>query len=98
METGNARNGRPQPAIHYRDRADRWQSDRPAISALAIYRSGDLEIFAERLVARPAKWCASSDEIAENAVNEKRHPERSRGIPLCNLQGNVVGISRLHSD
>src|SRR5207244_8103694 len=48
METGNARNGRPQPAIHYRDRADRWQSDRPAISALAIYRSGDLEIFGER--------------------------------------------------
>src|SRR6478609_2337917 len=47
METGNARDGRPQPAIHYRDRADRWQSDRPTISALAIYRSGDLEIFGE---------------------------------------------------
>src|SRR5438552_7473557 len=48
METGNARNGRPQPAIHYRDHVNRWQSDRPTISALAIYRSSDLEIFGER--------------------------------------------------
>src|SRR5207249_3306550 len=27
---------------------DRWPSDRPAISALALCRSGDLEIFGER--------------------------------------------------
>src|SRR5207302_10079769 len=156
METGNARDGRPQPAIHYRDRVDRWQGDRPTISALAIYQSGDLEIFGEResdaqcranlalsrggcehragdverrphfdqacrlpawqretpslrcragaeifasrragagtgsfrknfgpgLVARPAKWCASSDEIDENAVNENRLPDAQSRDPV----------------
>ena len=36
METGNARNGRPQPALHHRDRVDRWRGDRQTISARAF--------------------------------------------------------------
>ena len=38
METGDARDGRPQSALHHGDRVDRWRSDRQAISAASVSR------------------------------------------------------------
>ncbi len=48
METGDARDGRSQSALHHRDRVDRRRSDGEAISAGAFHGSEDLEIPRER--------------------------------------------------
>src|SRR5439155_9087116 len=48
METGDARDGRSQSAVHYGGCVDRWGSDGETISARAVQGSEDLEIFRER--------------------------------------------------
>src|SRR5438128_6032032 len=94
METGNARNGRPQPAIHYRDRADRWQSDRPTISALAIYRSGNLEIFGEREsdAQYRGKLALSRGGCKHRARHVKRRPHFDQACRLPAGQREEPGL------
>src|ERR1700730_13229565 len=48
METSNTRNGRPQPALHYGDCADRWRSNRQTIRSRGLWPSKRVEIFGER--------------------------------------------------
>src|SRR5437660_11838 len=48
METGNARNGGSQLALHHSDRANRWRSNGGTISIKAIRGSVDLAIPRER--------------------------------------------------
>src|SRR5438552_12318190 len=48
METGNAGDRGPQLALYHCHRANRWRSDRGAISTSTICRSLDLDISGER--------------------------------------------------
>src|SRR5437660_5628667 len=96
METGNARDRRPQPTIHYRDRVDRRRSDRQTISALAIYRSGDLEIFGERESdAQCRVKCALSGGRGEHrACHVERWPHVEQACRLSAGQRKKSGLGR----
>src|SRR5947207_12778048 len=96
METGNARDRRPQPAVHYRDRVDRRQSDRRTISARAIYRSGDLEIFGEREseTQRGVKLALSRGGCEYHACHAERWPpvDQSRILSARQLEKTSFGL------
>ena len=96
METGNARNGRPQPAIHYCDCFNRWQSDRQAISALAIYRSGDLEISENVKVTRNAELSSLYPGAVANIVHvtlkDGRTLTKRVDYPLGNAKNPVSDV------
>src|ERR1700730_2185234 len=72
METGDARNGRPQSALHHEHRVDRWRSDRKTISTRALYRSDDLEISRERH--------RSTQRRTELVVREGGRKHRARDV------------------
>src|SRR5947207_14531775 len=95
METGNARDRRPQPAVHYRDRVDRRQSDRRTISARAIYRSGDLEIFGEREsdTQRGVKLALSRGGCEYRACHAERwpHVDQARRLSAGRSEERRVG-------
>src|SRR5205085_5567377 len=96
METGNARDRRPQPAIHYRDRVDRWPSKRQTISVLAIYRSDDLEIFGKREsdAQRRAKCALSRCRSEHRACHTERWPHVDKACRLSAGQREKSGVGR----
>src|SRR5947208_11355419 len=96
MATGNGRDRRPQPAIHYRDRVDRWPSKRQTISVLAIYRSGDLEIFGKREsdAQRRAKCALSGCRSEHRACHTERWPHVDEACRLSTGQREKSGLGR----
>src|SRR5439155_17087729 len=96
METGNARDRRPQFAIHYRDRVGRRRTDRQTISAPAIYRSGDLEIFGEREGDTQCRVkCALSGRDGEyRACHVERWPHFDEACLLPDGHREKSGLGR----
>src|SRR6266568_413700 len=94
METGNARNGRSQPAVHYRDCVDRRPSHRQTISARAIYRSGDLGIFGEREsdTQHRAKLALSRGGCEHRACHVERWPHPDQAGRLSAGQREKSGL------
>src|SRR6267378_5190014 len=106
METGNARDRGSQLALYHCHRADRWRSDRGAISTSAICGSLDLEIPGERsggaqsgadgdLPTRSGKHRACHLEKWSNPDQTDRLSNRKREEPglRCRTGGEILETS-----